>query len=94
MIRFALPFCIGLSLAPAAYADWRDAAKECGNAAAAQARCASCSALWPEISACAAKAEGLDHERTAACIARVNNENWAKPMYFDRVAAVFACLAK
>jgi hypothetical protein len=94
MIRFALPFCLGLSLATPAHADWKGAAQECANVIAARTLCASCSALWAEISRCAAGSEGIDSARANACIRHVNNENWAQPMYFDRVAAVFSCLSQ
>jgi hypothetical protein len=94
MIRFSLSFCLALALPLVAHADWRASAKDCANVIAAQAHCASCAAQWPEISRCAAQREGEDPARTNACIARVNSESWGKPMYYDRVAAVFACLSK
>jgi hypothetical protein len=83
-----------VAASPAAYADWNESAKECAEQIAAQAHCASCSALWPQISKCAADHEGADAALTDGCIARVNNKYWAKPMYFDRVAEVFSCLSK
>jgi hypothetical protein len=94
MIRSVLAFSLVLAIPPTAYADWNESAKECAEQIAAQAHCASCSALWPQISKCAADHEGGDPALTDSCIARVNNKYWAKPMYFDRVAEVFSCLTK
>jgi hypothetical protein len=83
-----------MAASPTAYADWNESVKECAATIAAQAHCASCSALWPQISKCAADQEGADPALADGCIARVNNKDWAKPMYFDRVAEVIACLSK
>jgi hypothetical protein len=95
MIRLALPFCLVLSAATA-HADWKHSAEECGALVAAQTvpRCGSCAALWPQISKCAAEAEGVEPARAEACINRVNTDDWSQPMYFDRVAEVFSCLSK
>lgn len=94
MSCFCLLFCLGLALASTAHAEWRAAAKECGNAVAEQTGCASCSALWREISRCAAQTEGMDPNRVETCIQRVSRQTSAEPMYFDRIAAVFACMGK
>jgi hypothetical protein len=96
MIRTSIPFCIALTCVFPAHADWAASAKECAEVIAAQTmpRCGSCAALWPQISKCAADAEGVDPARTGTCINRVNDDNWGKPMYFDRVGAVISCLSK
>ncbi len=93
-IRFALPFATGMLLATTAHADWHAAASACAESAAQRFRCASCSALWAEIALCAATQEGSSTALASDCIQRVNNEAWGRPMYYDRVAAVFACLNK
>ena len=96
MRRVALPLFVIVAAGPAAAADWGASAKECSALISAQTspRCGSCAALWPQISKCAADAQGIDPARTDDCVTRVNNDNWAKPMYFDRVSAVIACLSK
>src|SRR5438270_9303855 len=96
MSRIVFPVFLVLATVQTAYADWNESAKACGELIAEQTvpRCGSCAALWPQISKCAADAEGIDPTRTDVCIARVNNDNWAQPMYFDRVGAVISCLLK
>lgn len=90
----ALLGCLCLLAGSEAVADWTQSTMACAELIAAQTspRCGSCAALWPQISKCAADAEGVEPARADACISRVNNESWAKPLYFDRVGAVVSCL--
>jgi hypothetical protein len=89
MRRFLTPFVLGLTLASgSAHADWDMAVNGCARLLT-DPNCGSCSALWPDIARCAAKAEGVDAD---PCIARVNDKYWQEPMAFDRVRAVRSCL--
>jgi hypothetical protein len=94
MNKFIVPFCLALVYASAAHSDWLTSSRECGNRLSSQTGCASCSALWPEISRCAGEAEGVDMSRVDTCIKRVNAQDWNKPMYVDRVGAVGDCLGR
>jgi hypothetical protein len=77
-------------LAAAAHADdWEARARQCAETIAQQiGGCGSCSAIWPEVSRCTFGRTPVVEK----CLHQVNTAAVDKPMGYDRISDVAACL--
>lgn len=83
-------FAIAVTGMAQAAQDWHVLVRRCMDSIERQIHCASCSAAWPEVSRCAFGRT----PQVEQCLEQVDAATTDKPMAYDRIADVAACLGR